>query len=57
MTNQHDPPAARQDVPPRSATEAARTLERIKYEIKKVIVGQDQMVERLLLALLAPAAE
>ena len=53
MTNQHDPPAARQDVPPRSATEAARTLERIKYEIKKVIVGQDQMVERLLLALLA----
>ncbi|MGI9595668.1 MAG: AAA family ATPase, partial [Acidimicrobiales bacterium] len=34
-------------------TEAAIELERVLFEIKKVIVGQDHMVERLLVALLA----
>jgi MoxR-like ATPase len=35
------------------ATNAAIELERVLFEIKKVIVGQDHMVERLLVALLA----
>ncbi len=35
------------------AEAAAAELERILFEIRKVIVGQDQMVERLLVALLA----
>ena len=34
-------------------TNAAIELERVLFEIKKVIVGQDHMVERLLVALLA----
>ncbi|MEM7274766.1 MAG: AAA family ATPase [Actinomycetota bacterium] len=34
-------------------TTAAAELERVLFEIKKVIVGQDHMVERLLVALLA----
>lgn len=34
-------------------TNAAAELERVLFEIKKVIVGQDHMVERLLVALLA----
>ena len=37
-------------VPP--ATDAAR-LERVLFEIKRVIVGQDRLVERMLVALLA----
>ncbi|MDH4276969.1 MAG: MoxR family ATPase [Acidimicrobiia bacterium] len=58
MTNHHDPVAAHdldanRGTPPRSAAEAARALERVQYEIKKVIVGQDNMIERLLVALLA----
>ncbi len=58
MTNHHDPlaapnPAAGHGAPPRSAADAARALERVQYEIKKVIVGQDLMIERLLVALLA----
>ena len=36
-----------------STTEAAAELERVLFEIKRVIVGQDHMVERLLVALLA----
>ena len=32
---------------------AAEQLERVLYEMKKVIVGQDNMIERLLVALLA----
>jgi len=34
-------------------SEAAAELERVLFEIKRVIVGQDRMVERLLIALLA----
>lgn len=33
--------------------DAARDLERVLFEVKRVIVGQDHMVERLLVALLA----
>ncbi len=33
--------------------EAAEQLERVMFEVKKVIVGQDHMVERLLVSLLA----
>ncbi len=44
-------PSAAAGQPP--AVDAAETLERVQYEIKKVIVGQDHMVERLLVALLA----
>ncbi len=36
-----------------AAANAATELERVLFEIKKVIVGQDHMVERLLVALLA----
>ncbi len=36
-----------------SNNEAAASLEHVLFEIKKVIVGQDHMVERLLVALLA----
>ncbi|MGI8868709.1 MAG: AAA family ATPase [Mycobacteriales bacterium] len=50
-------PAARNDPAPRSplATPAqdAQLLERAMFEIKRVIVGQDAMVERMLVALLA----
>ena len=34
-------------------TDDARLLERTLFEVKKVIVGQDRLVERLLTALLA----
>jgi MoxR-like ATPase len=34
-------------------TEQARTMERILYEVKKVIVGQDHLLERVLVALLS----
>ena len=38
----------------RTATvSAAESLQQVQYEIKKVIVGQDHMIERLLVALLA----
>ena len=53
MTNHPEPHPYQADGPPGSATEAARALERVQYEIKKVIVGQDHMIERLLIALLA----
>ena len=33
--------------------DAGRTLERALFEVKKVVVGQDRMVERMLVALLA----
>ncbi len=38
---------------PVDVTEAAARLEQTLFEVKKVIVGQDHMVERLLVALLA----
>jgi MoxR-like ATPase len=34
-------------------TEGAATMERLLYEVKKVIVGQDHLLERLIVALLA----
>jgi MoxR-like ATPase len=34
-------------------TERAATMERLLYEVKKVIVGQDHLLERLIVALLA----
>src|SRR4030042_563509 len=34
-------------------TEDAPIMERVLYEVKKVIVGQDHLLERLLVALLA----
>jgi MoxR-like ATPase len=43
-------PATGAPVPP--ATDATR-LERALFEIKRVIVGQDRLVERMLVALLA----
>src|SRR3954447_8084847 len=44
------PPAP--DQPPPPSVDAAR-LERALFEIKRVIVGQDRLVERMLVALLA----
>ena len=52
VTAAFDQPAAR----PSSdavAAEAARALEEVLYEAKRVIVGQDAMLERILVALLA----
>src|SRR6266516_2782116 len=34
--------------------ENRKPMERVLYEVKKVIVGQDHMLERLVVALLAP---
>ena len=50
--------AAVPPLPPQSShaidpATAAATLEQVLFEVKKVIVGQDNMVERLLVALLA----
>lgn len=36
-----------------AAIEQARTMEQILYEVKKVIVGQDHLLERVLIALLS----
>jgi MoxR-like ATPase len=36
-----------------NGTERAATMERLLYEVKKVIVGQDHLLERLIVALLA----
>ena len=36
-----------------SATEQTNPMERVLYEVKKVIVGQDHLLERLIVALLA----
>ena len=45
-------PSAQHGAPVPPATDAAR-LERVLFEIKRVIVGQDRLVERMLVALLA----
>src|SRR5689334_1692499 len=37
----------------RTNPERASTMERVLYEVKKVIVGQDNLLERLVVALLA----
>jgi MoxR-like ATPase len=39
--------------PPLSAAETAPLMERLLYEVKRVVVGQDRFLERLLVALLA----
>ncbi|HIW61844.1 MAG TPA: MoxR family ATPase [Candidatus Stackebrandtia excrementipullorum] len=39
--------------PPRTPAEDAELLEKALFEIKRVIVGQDRMIERMLVALLA----
>ncbi|MGA2378742.1 MAG: AAA family ATPase, partial [Spirochaetia bacterium] len=36
-----------------AAIEQARTMEQILYEVKKIIVGQDHLLERVLIALLS----
>src|SRR6185503_14049785 len=36
-----------------ATTETARPMERLLYEVKKVIVGQDHLLERLVVGLLA----
>jgi MoxR-like ATPase len=46
----HEPVPLRDD---RDASEAARVLEDVLYEAKRSIVGQDAMLERVLVALLA----
>ena len=43
----------RPDVPAPSLSEEAALLERVLYEVKKVVVGQDHFLERILVALLA----
>jgi len=45
-------PAGRQGPPPTPAADAA-LLERTVFEVKRVIVGQDRLVERMLVGLLA----
>ncbi len=47
------PPASDATAPAMAPAEAARLLEQALYEVKKVIVGQDQAIERLLVCLLA----
>ena len=39
--------------PPASIEEAARILERAQFEIKRVLAGQDEMLEKVLVALVA----
>src|SRR5881628_4120390 len=41
------------DAPPGLRDEARQALEEALYEIKRVIVGQDAMLERMIVALLA----
>jgi MoxR-like ATPase len=47
------PDAADPPVPPTTPAEDATLLERALFEIKRVIVGQDKMIERMLVAVLA----
>src|SRR5881392_124889 len=48
-----DKPAARESGQPADAVDARRTAEAVLYEIRRIIVGQDAMLERVLVALLA----
>ncbi|CAN5765025.1 hypothetical protein BH24ACT4_BH24ACT4_15090 [soil metagenome] len=48
-----DAPATETSSSPPSAAEAARQLDRVQAEIRRVIVGQDRAVERLMVALLS----
>ena len=47
-----DTPSLEKTSPP-TASEAAALLDRVQSEIRRVIVGQDRAIERLLVALLA----
>src|ERR1044072_1488284 len=51
MTRPMDPDAPELDIDP--AAEARRALESALYECKRVVVGQDAMLKRVLVALLA----
>jgi MoxR-like ATPase len=48
-----DDDALRDDVPALTVAEAGQVLERALFEVKKVVVGQDRMLERMLVALLS----
>src|SRR5436190_4479129 len=48
-----DKPAARESAQPADAVNARRTAEAVLYEIRRIIVGQDAMLERVLVALLS----
>ena len=39
--------------PPESLSESALLMERVLYEVKRVVVGQDVFLERMLIAILA----
>src|SRR3982750_1606566 len=39
--------------PPRQAAEVSTLMEKVLYEVKKVVVGQDHFLERVLVAMLA----
>src|SRR5947199_6304612 len=41
-------------VKPEELSEGASLMEQVLFEVKKIIVGQDHLLERLLVALLAP---
>ena len=41
------------DATPRPAADTARLMEQILYEVKRVVVGQDRFLERVMVALLA----
>ncbi len=42
-----------QNLTPAAAADAARRMEQILYEVKRVVVGQDRFLERVMVALLA----
>ena len=37
----------------KKVNEGEKTMERVLYEVKKIIVGQDHLLERMIVALLA----
>ncbi|MCW2866601.1 MAG: ATPase associated with various cellular 3 [Marmoricola sp.] len=55
MTDAIDPtgPGTSPGAPGPTTAEAAATLERALFEVKRVLVGQDRMIERMLVSLLA----
>jgi MoxR-like ATPase len=53
MTPRRASRLAEDDAATLAADEAAATLERALFEVKKVIVGQDEVIERLMICLLA----
>ena len=56
MSDPHPEQSSRPGEPPVSASTAAedaRLLERAVYEVKKVVVGQDRLIEMILVGLLS----